>query len=507
MTDEWDTYERISDAEKGDVDGVERQRMRNRAAVEALGGVVGIEHRENNTSAYKKRKVTLTDQYGYTYEALRVIRPVWGAALNRLRTGESKRLMVWDLDRLARDVRDLEDAIEVVTHYGATIHSAIPGQIDLTNDNGIWLARQLVLAANKSSADTARRVSDKKEVNRSLGKRQGGRYRTYGYTRQWETIKEEKAIVIEAFSRRLKGESVTAIAKDFTSRGLTNVNGKPWNAGNLGKILARHDYAGLLTYKGKVVGKTNFEAFIDEATFNAVQDSMALRRKKGQGTRKHLLSGILVCTCGTTMKGNGTANHYRCPSPADVQGACGSRTAKMDITDVVIAGAAHRKSQMLDDIEPVINDRDFDGEIALIDERIKKIQSSFNAEEIEFEDAQQMLAGERAKRKAIIKEQAEVVVPEVGPVQTWLDYHDMNLSQKRLFLGRYIRYVRVHPPTKNNRLGFDKERLEVFWTDGTSERLIKKVFDTSQVRADYEKRHGHPAPFDAREAYDAQNKA
>ncbi|GAB4002698.1 recombinase family protein [Nocardioides ultimimeridianus] len=178
----WDAYERISDDPTDEREGVGRQVADTDSAVAARRGHVERHHTENDTSAYKKRPVELTDPVGgYKYTGYRVFRPVWAEALRRLRTGEAKRLMVYDLDRLARDPRDLEDAIEVVEHYVAEIRSATASEIDLFTETGRMNARLLVMIANKASADTARRVKRQKKQRLTEGKPPGSRYRTFGY--------------------------------------------------------------------------------------------------------------------------------------------------------------------------------------------------------------------------------------------------------------------------------------------------------------------------------------
>lgn len=482
MTKPWDAYERISDDSTDTQEGVGRQREDTEKAVAARGGHVETHHAENNTSAYKKRRVALVDPQGNAYEGYRVVRPVWSEALRRLRSGEASRLMVWDLDRLARDPRDLEDAIEVVEHFGAEIRSATAGDIDLSTETGRMNARLLVLMANKASADTSRRVARKKEANRAEGKRQGGRYRTYGYTRDWQVVDSEAAIVKEAFERRAKGESITAIAKDFTSRGETNVNGKPWNAGNLGKVLEKPDYAGLISYKGEIVGKASFKAIVSEALFTAVSKELASSSRRGQNARAHLLTGFLVCsTCLTGMKGNIASNHYRCPSPADVPSACGSRTAKLDKCDELLFNAAWAKAQA----KPVVKEeptRDFETELTAIDAKISELRAAHDAGNLELEDLTPMLKFQREQRNAVVAAQAEATVGDMGILQILSDWETMNLSQRRLWLARYLKHVLVHPPTRNNRLGFDCTRLEVFYTDGTSARLAEsRVVDSLNV--------------------------
>jgi site-specific DNA recombinase len=59
-------------------------------------------------------------------------------------------LLVVDLDRMTRDPRDLEDAIELVEYHQALVVD-LSGALDLPTDHGIFLARIMVAHANLSS--------------------------------------------------------------------------------------------------------------------------------------------------------------------------------------------------------------------------------------------------------------------------------------------------------------------------------------------------------------------
>ena len=81
--------------------------------------------------------------------------------LDDLTTGRANAVLAEDLDRLLRQPRDGEDLLDAVELAGATCES-LSGTLRLTeggtNDER-FIARILANVANKSSADTARRVS------------------------------------------------------------------------------------------------------------------------------------------------------------------------------------------------------------------------------------------------------------------------------------------------------------------------------------------------------------
>src|SRR5689334_6330799 len=101
-------YVRISRDPYGQEKGVSRQIEDIKALAAKLGWTIVEIFIENDTSAYKKRKVTLPD--GST--AYRVIRPEFARMLEALASGAIDGIIVYDLDRLARQPRDLEDLID-----------------------------------------------------------------------------------------------------------------------------------------------------------------------------------------------------------------------------------------------------------------------------------------------------------------------------------------------------------------------------------------------------------
>jgi site-specific DNA recombinase len=141
-----------------DIRGRDEQTKDCREYVERRSGVYVYTYEEPDTSAYKRRRVMLPDGR----HVYRVIRPVFEGALDDLKRGETPDgqrldgLIVYDIDRLTRDNRHLEDAIEVVQHFSRPIID-ITGTLDLLTDNGRTVARIVVATANKQSADTARR--------------------------------------------------------------------------------------------------------------------------------------------------------------------------------------------------------------------------------------------------------------------------------------------------------------------------------------------------------------
>src|SRR5258708_5843681 len=103
-------YVRISDDKRELGEGVARQDDDVRALAERLGWTIGDMITENDVSAFKRKRVRLSDGT----EAMRVVREGFAKLLEMIVSGEADGLIVYDLDRLARDMRDLEDLIDAV---------------------------------------------------------------------------------------------------------------------------------------------------------------------------------------------------------------------------------------------------------------------------------------------------------------------------------------------------------------------------------------------------------
>jgi DNA invertase Pin-like site-specific DNA recombinase len=328
-------YVRISDDKAEDAAGVGRQERDCRALVERNGWTIGEIYRENDTSAFRRRRVTLPDGS----MALRVVRPAFRQMLDDLGAGLVDALVAYDLDRIARDPRDLEDLIDVVEQTGIPAKS-VTGGLDLSNDAGITMARVLMAMANKSSRDTSRRVARKHLELAEQGKVGGGGFRGYGYAADGVTVVEAEAqIVVEMAERIIAGESLMGIAHDLTTRGVPTVNGGRWHARSVHSIVTKGRVAGLREHRGEVVGKAVWPAIIDVDTWSQVK--LALEGRAGGGTTvfKRWLTGILICyACGRPLVGarGNSGPRYWCKP---VQRGMGNRPSGCGKT-AVVAGPA-----------------------------------------------------------------------------------------------------------------------------------------------------------------------
>ena len=313
--------------------GVNRQEGDCRALATREGWTVVEVYAENDTSAFKRRKITLPN--GRT--AMRVIRPEFRRMLDDLESGHIQGLIAYDLDRVARDPRDLEDLIDAVetTTPRPSIRS-VTGSLRLDNDGDVTNARVLVAMANKSSRDTARRVARAARERAEKGEYHGGQP-AFGF----EAVKEmdhgrervvdlrphpeQAAWVREAMARLLAGESLYGICVDFNAKGRRtgwmrrdhpDQPATRWFPRTLKRVVMAPAIAGYREHEGQLYDAT-WNPIVDRDDWRRLRTILLSRTDSnftpGANHRKYMLSGIVHCTCGNVMVSM-TASRLRGPS-------------------------------------------------------------------------------------------------------------------------------------------------------------------------------------------------
>src|SRR5690625_3452895 len=311
-------YVMISDDPEGAERGVDRQEADCRAYAAAHGWEVSEVFRENDTSAFKQRTITLPSGE----RVRRVIRPQFRAMLKHLTAGHPQVMVAYDLDRAVRDPRDLEDLIDAKVLGGFAVRS-VTGSLRLDTDSDVAMARVLVAMANKSSADTARRVVRAAKQQAVEGAWHGGRV-PFGYRAENGVLIVDPVtgpLAVEAYQRVLAGDSLYRIRKDWNERGVVTTHGCAWSDRTLKLMLRNPSNKGVREYRpimpdgsraktSKMQVQAAWPALVDEDTWQQVSAVLDARKKArnfhqpGTGAAKRLypFSGLSGCSkCGTAM--------------------------------------------------------------------------------------------------------------------------------------------------------------------------------------------------------------
>lgn len=398
-------------------------------------------------------------------------RPEYQRLLADLESGSINAVVVYAWDRLARRMTDLVAFIEMQRRVNFDV-AHVTGDVDLSTASGRQTAYILGSVAQGEAERLGERVSAQKAQRAMLGIPHKGRHRLYGYDENWAPVEAETAIIKEAFQRRAAGESTTAIARDFTTRGIKTVSGRDWSSGVLGQTLTKHVYAGKVTFKGEVVADSIHPALVDVDTFNAAQRNLS-NDSAGTNARRYLLSGILRCEhCLSPMKGNPSNQMYRCST---TYGGCGRLSVRIALADKAVTWAAMQRANMKPKRQP--STRDYDAEIASAEAERAKVQADYRAGIYTLAEAKALIDAERTKVREAAQAKARAVPRNNYASQKYLDFGRMNLSQKRAFISSHITDVIVGPAVSRGHQTFDPARFECHYPDGTSERLERPVDD------------------------------
>lgn len=323
-------YLRISLDATGEGLAVDRQRQECAAIVAARGWEPVGEYVDNSISASDAKKH----------------RPAYASLVADFAAGRFDALVCYDLDRLTRQPRQLEDWIDAAESRGLALVTA-NGDADLTTDAGRLFARiKLAVARAEVERKSARQRSAAKQRS-ELGKPPLG-VRLTGYTPRGELVPDEADLVRQIFADFLTTRSLRSVARSLAD--VTTRHGKPWHPSTVLGILRNPRYAGRAVYRGEVTGKPGgWVPLVSDDDFEAVQAILAdpgrATNRTGSTDRKHLGSGLYICAVCREPVGAWSGGRYRCRAahvnrsqgPVDrfVTAVIAARLALPDVQDIL----------------------------------------------------------------------------------------------------------------------------------------------------------------------------
>jgi DNA invertase Pin-like site-specific DNA recombinase len=302
-------YARISRDATGEGLGVERQLADSRKIAATRGWTVAEEYVDNDISAYASKR-----------------RPAYERMLEDIAAGQRDAVIVYNTDRLTRRPIELEQFTQICEAAGVTQLVAVTGDINLGNDDGMFMARVLAAVAAKESGRKSERLKRKALETAEAGKPNGGR-RPFGYTADQLDVVESEAAVIRALAQRyLAGESLGSLTSWLQDENVPTVYGAQWQTSTIRQTLKNPRIAGLRAHNGVVVGDAMWPAIITPQVHHQL---VAMFERKTASDRRvprrYLLSGLLRCgKCGGKLFSSARVDRrrYVCMSGPD-HGGCG----------------------------------------------------------------------------------------------------------------------------------------------------------------------------------------
>jgi site-specific DNA recombinase len=323
-------YARISSDQEGLGLGVQRQLEDCRKLAADRGWTVAEEYTDNDVSAYSGKP-----------------RPAYARMLADLAAGERDAVIVYNLDRLHRRPIELENFVALCEREGVTNVATVTADIDLGNDDGLFMARMLAAFAAKESGRRSARIKRKNDQIAATGMPHGGSHRPFGYDISRMVVLNAEAVIIrQVVDRFLAGESSRSLATWMQESGVSTVSGKPWRTPTLNAILASGRIAGLREHRGEIVGPAAWPAIITTDEHRRVCALQQQKKVSGRrAPRRYLLSGLLKCgKCDTKLYSatRETTRRYVCLSGPD-HGGCGRLTVvAAPVEDLIARGVLYR---------------------------------------------------------------------------------------------------------------------------------------------------------------------
>lgn len=136
-------------------------------------------------------------------------------------------ILAYNIDRIARQPRDLERLIDIYEQARRPMAFATTaGDYDLTTADGRFQARIYVTIANKFSADAARRVARQKLAEASDGRPHKGQ-RAFGWMDSVRIDEREAELLTIARKEIVDGKKVATVHQEWTGLGIRSPQTPP----------------------------------------------------------------------------------------------------------------------------------------------------------------------------------------------------------------------------------------------------------------------------------------
>lgn len=334
-------YLRQSKDSEGEGLAIDRQRTNCARLVEAEGWPV------EEARVYVDNAVSATSNKP---------RPAYQRLVADVKAGRVDVVVAWNLDRLTRKPREIEDWLDLHEEFGVNLMTSEHRErIDLSTESGRMMLRITASVARHEVERKGRRQKESNSQARSLGLPPSGR-RAFGYTRLTgldaaksmtstrrgadgvdypayghEPLEPEASAVRNGFDLLLAGASLNSIARAWHDAGLTTTAGGKWENYAVRNLLTNPRYAARVAPPRPVgVNPATFYLGVDEtlpgtweplvtvetwlAACHLLRDPA--RRSNAGAVPRWLLSGLATCgVCGAPMKAGATRGKvktYRC---------------------------------------------------------------------------------------------------------------------------------------------------------------------------------------------------
>jgi site-specific DNA recombinase len=310
-------------------------------------------------------------------------------------------------------------------------------------------------------------------------------------------------VVRRIFEMALKRIGCKQIAMTLNREGFFTGTGQRWGKTTVHKVLNNEAYCGTLVFGGRpghpaihsgeppVRVENAWPAIIDKETFQQVQKIMSRNAPKAVHPRIvpsfYLLSGILVCTCGSAMVGRSAKSHryyyYTC-NRSSKQGreACNSRILPKEKIERLVIDQIKSKildSKYIEELVSLVNVEldsghvlikeqiaNIESEIQEVENRLSRLYEALETGKLNLDDLSPRIKELRAKQdelsKARVVAEAEMTLQScqqldakavsayVADLRNLLE--ESEVAQRKAFLRSFVKKIVV-----------DKEKVRLYY--------------------------------------------
>ena len=255
-------------------------------------------------------------------------------------------VLVWKLDRFARDRYDSANYKHILKKNGVRLVSATEPISD--RPEGIILESMLEGMAEYYSAELSEKVRRGQTENALKGVNNGG-WIPFGYV---QTKDKHLAVdpmtapyIREIFNRYAKGDTIRKIMDDLNARGIKPLHSGKFTYSTLDVLLKNRKYIGEYKYRDVII-PNGVPAIIEEDVFNRVQVCREKNKRApaaAKADEHYFLTTKLFCgKCGQMMVGeSGTSRngnmhrYYKCLNAKRKKG-CDLKAVKKDWIETLV---------------------------------------------------------------------------------------------------------------------------------------------------------------------------
>nr|WP_281721800.1 recombinase family protein [Nitrosomonas nitrosa] len=416
-------------------------------------------------------------------------RPGYDSLIAQVKGGLTH-IVVWHVDRLYRQPRELESLIDLVEHHPVRIESVQGGGFDLNTNEGRLMARQLVAIAAYESGHKSDRV---KRANQRLAEQ--GRWHgpaRYGYEAGGALIPEQAAVIRQMADRFLAGESIRSITAWLNRsqipplRAGSGTSGL-WHPYTVRSLLASAPISGQRAYSPRtradpaggreILGPGDWEPIITPEETARIRSILAdPARRRTTTARPSLLGGIARCgKCGagltiaghTSAPGANPTLRYVCQKDPSHPERGGLSISAPLLDDEVTRRILHRlgRPRAASDTSPISVLLE---QIVGINQRIALLEEDHVARRI---TSSERVIGQRAAEGALQAAHHQLAaagavalrtVPVGDPagLDSW--WRRLDVADRRAVIKTLIRKLTIAPGRPGR--GFDPARIRITYT-------------------------------------------